>query len=298
VRELIRGYAAACMESAETADHLGLFASDLRGFSRALIASEPLRQVIVDPGISVGLRRAIVEDLLSTRATSETTALASFVVRVERSSEIPGSVLALVAAAESAVQSPSSEAVMQPAVSRTGVRERIRGYVERVFQELAVIDEVDEVEDELFRIARILDDYPDLRRTLQDANAPYEGRAALFADLFEGRTRPSTFRIARYVFRAGHIRDVVGTFEWLVELAAQERGRRVAEVRAAIALDESETARLAAALGSLVDRSVEVRTILDSSVIGGVLISVGDFVIDGTVRFRIERLRDLMVSPI
>jgi F0F1-type ATP synthase delta subunit len=45
-----------------------------------------------------------------------------------------------------------------------------------------------------------------------------------------------------------------------------------------------------------VDRTVEVRTILDPSVIGGVLISVGDLVIDGTVRLRVERLRDLLVS--
>jgi F-type H+-transporting ATPase subunit delta len=104
-------------------------------------------------------------------------------------------------------------------------------------------------------------------------------------------------RLSSYVLRAGRTRDLVGTFEWLVELAARERGRRVAEVRSAVPLDASETERLAIALGRLVNRTVDVRVIDDPSVLGGILVSVGDLVIDGTVRLRFERLRDLLVQP-
>jgi F0F1-type ATP synthase delta subunit len=45
-----------------------------------------------------------------------------------------------------------------------------------------------------------------------------------------------------------------------------------------------------------VHRDVEVRVIDDPSVVGGVLISVGDLLIDGTVRLRFERLRDAIVQ--
>jgi F-type H+-transporting ATPase subunit delta len=296
MRELIRGYGAACIESARDNDRLDIFTSDLRGFSRALTEHGSLRQVIVDPGIATRSRRDVVEDLLGKRATPEACGFVSFVVRAERASEIPTSIVAFLAVAETAVASKGVEPGSESATNRSGVRDRIRGFVVRVFQELDVLEDIDAIEDELFRIARLLDDYPQLRTTLQDPIAPYVGRAALLADLFEGRTRPTTFRITRYVCRAGRLRDLVATFDWLVELAAQERGRRVAEVRAAITLNASETTRLAGALGRLVDRTVEVRTILDPSVIGGVLISVGDLVIDGTVRLRVERLRDLLVS--
>jgi F-type H+-transporting ATPase subunit delta len=83
-------------------------------------------------------------------------------------------------------------------------------------------------------------------------------------------------------------------FDWLATLVAEERGRRIAEVRAAIALDDAERQRLAASLGRLTGREVEVRVIEDDTVLGGVLVSVGDFMIDATVRLRLERLRDAL----
>lgn len=96
--------------------------------------------------------------------------------------------------------------------------------------------------------------------------------------------------------RAGRLRDLVGTFEWLVELAAAERGRRVATVRTAVALRPAEKRRIAAALSRITERDVEVREMIDPTVVGGLLVSVGDLVIDGTVRLRLERLRDVLAQ--
>ena len=94
--------------------------------------------------------------------------------------------------------------------------------------------------------------------------------------------------------KAGHVRDLVGTFEWLAELAAQERGRRVAEVRSAVELDESERLRLSAALQRTAGHPVEVRVQVDPSVIGGMTVAIGDTVIDGSVRHRLDQLRETL----
>jgi F-type H+-transporting ATPase subunit delta len=95
------------------------------------------------------------------------------------------------------------------------------------------------------------------------------------------------------VLHAGRVRDLVGTYEWLVELCAEERGRRVAEVRTAVALADEEVARLSRALSVIVGRPVEIRIVIDPDTVAGVLIAVGDLVIDGTIRSRFERLRDV-----
>jgi F-type H+-transporting ATPase subunit delta len=179
---------------------------------------------------------------------------------------------------------------------RAGARERIRGYAERSLQELAATEEVDQVEDELFRIARLLDENPQLRRVLEDVNFSLPARQAVLADLLASRARPATLRLSTYVLTAGRLRNLVGTFDWLVELAAEERGRRIAEVRSAVALDADEQERLKKALGRLVGREVEVRVIEDDSVIGGMTIATGDLFIDGTVRLRFERLRDVFAQ--
>jgi F-type H+-transporting ATPase subunit delta len=68
----------------------------------------------------------------------------------------------------------------------------------------------------------------------------------------------------------------------------------VATVRSAVALDPDEHDRLAASLSALTGRTVEVRVVEDPAVVGGVLVAVGEFMIDATVRLRLERLADAL----
>jgi F-type H+-transporting ATPase subunit delta len=298
MRELIRGYAAAALESAATAGRLDAAGGDLVGFARALTSSERLRLVLSDPMNAMTARRAVVADLLAGKATPEAAALLSFAVRVERPAELALSASLLVELADAERRRVESHATveMEPAAVRGVIRERIRGFSERVLQELSATHDVDEVEDELFAIARLVDANRALRQTLGDANLPLAGRFAVVDDLFGSVCRPATVRLVRYALRAGRLRDLVGTLEWLVELAAAERGRRVATVRTAVALRPAEKRRIAAALGRITERDVEVREMVDPTVVGGLLVSVGDLVIDGTVRLRLERLRDVLAQ--
>ena len=66
----------------------------------------------------------------------------------------------------------------------------------------------------------------------------------------------------------------------------------MAEVRAAVPLDEAQRARLAEALSTATGRTVEVALVLDRTVIGGVVARVGDEVIDGSVRSRLEEAKE------
>jgi F-type H+-transporting ATPase subunit delta len=292
MRELIRGYAAATIETASANQRLAELRSGLFGFAHALSEFDALHRVLADSTISEAARRAIVSDLLEGKASAETTALLGFVIRVERPAEVAPTLNGLVGLVEAATNDPSAET--ESASGHRALRGRVRGYAERVLQELSAIDEVDVIEDELFNVARVLDDNPELRRALTSSERTTAMRVALIEDLLRDKVRPATLRLAAYVLRAGRLRDLVGTFEWLVELAAEERGRRVGEVRTAVDLESGERERLAAALSRLVERPVEIRVIIDPNVIGGALISVGDLIIDGTVRLRLERLRDLL----
>jgi F-type H+-transporting ATPase subunit delta len=88
----------------------------------------------------------------------------------------------------------------------------------------------------------------------------------------------------------------VDALDYLVEVAAADRGRRVADVRAAVDLDADERQRLSEALSRTMRRPVELRVRIDPSVLGGIGISVGDTVIDGTVRHRLEQLRESLLQ--
>ncbi len=296
--DIVRGYAVRVAETARSNGHLATVHSELATVQSALMTSDSLRLALTDPAIATIERRAIVADLLADRALTETADLVGFVVRVVRAGEVPVTISEVELLLGFALGAGDAFIDDDAPAGRTGARARIRGYAERVFQELEEARELDEVEDELFRFARVLEDNPALRQVLEDTNLSREARIGVLEDLLGSRVRRSTLRLCSYVLRAGRLRNLIGVFDWLVDLVAEERGRRVAEVRSAVALSEEEQRRLGASLSRLVGRTVEVRVIIDESVIGGVLISTGDLFIDGTVRLRFERLRDVFAQQV
>jgi F-type H+-transporting ATPase subunit delta len=296
--ELVRGYAMATFDAAERDGRIDIVASDLAEMSRLLVRSEELREVVTDGSIAAQTRRAVLEDLLESKVSPEALAPFVFAVLSERAAELPKTLERLVEIAEVEVARVAvGEAHgAETSIGRSGAYERIRGYGERIFEQQPTSDDVDEIEDELFRLARIAEQNVELRQALADSASPIERRLAVLADLLENRVTQATAMLAGYVMRAGRSRDFVGALDYLVQIAAAERGRRVADIRAAVELDESERERLALALSRIMRRQVELRVRIDPSVLGGVSISVGDTVIDGTVRHRLEQLRESLMQ--
>jgi len=93
------------------------------------------------------------------------------------------------------------------------------------------------------------------------------------------------------VIGAGQVNDLGAIVDRFVELAAASREREVAEVRSAIELDDAQVARLAEALGRATGKAVEVKVIIDPSVLGGLVARIGDTVIDGSVRHRLDQMK-------
>jgi AcrR family transcriptional regulator len=77
-----------------------------------------------------------------------------------------------------------------------------------------------------------------------------------------------------------------------VELAVAERDREVAEVRSAVPLTDADVERLREALSRATKKNVEVKVVIDPEVLGGIVTRMGDLVIDGSVRHRLDQLRE------
>ena len=63
-------------------------------------------------------------------------------------------------------------------------------------------------------------------------------------------------------------------------------------MRTAIELTEDQRQRLAEALGRSTGKNIDVKVIVDPSVLGGIVTQIGDVVIDGSVRYRIAQLKE------
>jgi F-type H+-transporting ATPase subunit delta len=148
--------------------------------------------------------------------------------------------------------------------------------------------ELDSVEDELFRFGRIVAADRELARILSDRKAPAEGKSALLDRLLSGRVSPVTEQLLRNVLTGPHVGSAEVAIERLSEVASRRRGRSVARVTSAVELTPAQEGRLADALDRLYGRTMELQVIVDPSVIGGLIVQVGDEVIDGSIAHRLE----------
>jgi F-type H+-transporting ATPase subunit delta len=145
----------------------------------------------------------------------------------------------------------------------------------------------DRVEEELFAFGRSVTEHPDLRSALSDPARSVADKQALVRSLLEGKTHPSTVLLVEQAATGGHL-TLTNAIEAFITMAARTRNRLVALVRVAQPLADDEEKRLAAALSAQYDRTVHLNTVVDPSLLGGIHVSVGDEVIDGTVSSRLD----------
>jgi len=168
---------------------------------------------------------------------------------------------------------------------------RIEGYARALFEVARAEGTLDEVEDELFRFARSYESSDALRDAMTDEHIPPERREAIVEDLLGGRATPTTVHLVSMVVGAGRGRDLPAIVDRLVQRASAAKQLDVAEVRTAVPLTDDQRDRLKAALENATGKSLNVKTILDRSVVGGVVATVGDTIIDDSVRTRIDQLK-------
>ena len=173
----------------------------------------------------------------------------------------------------------------------TAASSKVESYARAILEIARAEDLIPQVEDDVFRFARALEGSDDLRVALTDPALPVDRRLAVVEQLTAGKILPLSTAIIGMVIAAGQVNDFSAIADRFVELAAGEREHEVAEVRSAIPLDDAQVGRLAAALGRATGKSIEVKVIVDPTVLGGIVAQIGDTVIDGTIRHRLEQMK-------
>jgi len=146
-------------------------------------------------------------------------------------------------------------------------------------------------DDEILRFAQALEANDELRNTLTDPHVPAATRQQIVEDLLQGKASDVTTAAVSLVVGAGRAGDFPAIARALVAKLATASGRDVAEVRSAVALSEDQVSRLAASLKQATGKDVDVRVTVDPSVLGGIVTTIGDTVIDGSVRSRLAQVK-------
>ena len=148
-----------------------------------------------------------------------------------------------------------------------------------------------EVIEELTKFSQVLDGSEELRQTLADPHLPVERRQQIVEDLLSGKANPVTASIVSVVVGNGRVRELPEVVDRLLERSSSTGDAVIAQVRSAVELTDDQKQRLAAALESATGKKVELKVIIDPSVLGGLVAQVGDTVIDGTVKSGLAQLK-------
>ncbi|MBV9088822.1 MAG: F0F1 ATP synthase subunit B/delta [Mycobacteriaceae bacterium] len=154
-------------------------------------------------------------------------------------------------------------------------------------------NQVEEVEEQLFRFGRILDSQPRLATLLGDYTTPVDGRLNLLNDVLnhaEG-VNPITAALLTQtieLLRGGRADDAVRA---LAELVVGRRGEVVAHVTAAAELSNAQNRRLTEVLSRIYSHPVSIQLQIDPEALGGLSIAVGDEIVDGTLASRLAAAR-------
>jgi F-type H+-transporting ATPase subunit delta len=172
--------------------------------------------------------------------------------------------------------------------------DRTLAYAEALFAVAGAEGTLGEVEDELFRFSQTLQGNDELRNGLTDAGIPAARRQQIVEDLLGGKASPTTVALVSMVVGTGRARELPTIIKRLVEMSAAAANKEVAEVRSAVPLTDDQRDRLAKALEDATGKKIEVKVVVDPSVLGGIVAEVGDTVIDGSVRRRLDQLKNAL----
>jgi F-type H+-transporting ATPase subunit delta len=298
VNPALQGYLAAMEESLAADGGLTDAGVQLHAVADLVEGNNALLLAVNDGSVPVASRRAVLDHLLTGKARPEVVRLVHQAVTVVPAGEVVtsfrwmGTRLEHFATRSAAT---AAEPFDEEILGRMGSRNRVSGYAAAVFESLTIAD-LEEIEDQLFRFARTVEADRPLRHALGDRDLPVVVRQDVIRTLLEGKVQPAALRLATYAARGGRARDIVATLDTLVEDAAKARGWRVARVQAASAIDDAQQHDLSEALAVLTGNPVDLQVTVEPALLGGVVVQVGDLLVDSSTRHRLDQLKDHLLA--
>lgn len=240
--------------------------AELRAVSDLLETQKSLRLALSDSGRSTQTRVEIAQSLLASRVSPLAMSVVDAAVR-ERWSEPADLVQALTTAAD-------TSAFMAA-------------------QDLGVLDQMGA---EMFAVEQILAGSAVLQAMMTNPAVEPAKKSAIVAEILAGKVHAATAEML--AFSLSHLRgrrsDEV--LAQLQELAADQRNRQIAEIRVARPLTSDQIGKMTDRLRQSQGKDIRVNVVVDPTVLGGVHVTMGGEVIDGTIATRLDNARRVMTG--
>lgn len=177
-------------------------------------------------------------------------------------------------------------------MSRTVIARR---YAIALFELAREKGELDRVEQELDQVVETLERVPELKEWLTAPAVDVERKKALIAERFQGLSA-WTKNLLFLLLDRGRQGLISRIAEEYKHLADEARGVAEAVVTSALPLTEKEKEELAAVFEARLGKKLRVTNVVDSDLLGGLIVRVGDHLYDGSLRTKLIRFRQKLTG--
>ena len=175
-------------------------------------------------------------------------------------------------------------------------RRIVRRYATALFSAATKAGVVDGVESDLGLVSYTLESSRGLVDAMKSPLVPASTKREILKSIFGDKVDPITLSYLYLLVDKRREEGMLQTEEEYILLANEARGMVSADVTTAVELDKEQETLIKAKLSKMTGKTVEIVKIIDSRIMGGVLVKIGDRVIDGSVRGQLAALRETLLS--
>lgn len=172
----------------------------------------------------------------------------------------------------------------------------VRRYASALYETARRVDAVDRVAEDLQLVGSTMNANPQLAETLVQRVAPDSAKRGILRRLFAERVHSLTLEFLLLLVDKRRESVALAVAPAFRKIADERQGIVRASVTSAVQLTEAEVAEARSALERLTGRQVDVDVTVQPDILGGLLVRVGDRVIDGSVKGQIARLRKALTG--
>lgn len=171
---------------------------------------------------------------------------------------------------------------------------RIAGYAEGILAIARAEGDLEATRSQLRDVAEAVAMNNDLRSSLANNLLPAASRTQVVDDLLGGKATDTVRALVGMIVASGRGSDLGAIVDAFGQMVASASGNQMAVVRSAVPLTDEQRARLAQALADRVGVPIELENIVDPDVVGGAVTTIGDTVIDGSLRSKLNQMHEAL----
>ena len=165
-----------------------------------------------------------------------------------------------------------------------------RRYAQAVFQIAAESDELERWLDDLTQLADSITN-EEFRQTLSAPRVSMAQKESLIRESLGSTVSPLALNLMCLLASRGQVQALPGIADSFQEMLDAHRGIERAEVVSAVGLTDAQQGQVAQMLNDLSGKDVRLTTRVDPEILGGLVIRIGDRVMDGSARTRLQNMR-------